>query len=558
MNFRTTLLLLVLVIAAGIVLFFVNKKTPEGGEAGNAQASGNEHKLMDVDSKDVTRIAITNSEGKRTVLEKTGNNWSLVEPVKAGAKDFEVESLLTTLTGLQSRGQVDPSQKTAGGLDHPSFTIELTGKNNAVTKLLVGEKQPFGDTLLVQLNDNKKPDVVNTSLYTSLDKPASTYRKSQLVDVTQDQIKQLSITKGNTTIKAEKKGNDWEIIEPKAMPADSSAMSDLLFGITGLNATEFVTDDASKAAQYRLNAPRLSVWYSTQAPTTQPSATSAPATEPAGVTIRFGDYEDVLKKNIFAEVAHGPIAKVPVSSETTFNKTPLDLRDKNVVNIDPEKVQSITISMNKSATTQPTSRPAEIHEFVIERRKEEAPVLGPNLPIGAAPTTQPAPATRPATTQPSTEIASSQPATQSTTQPAVASSQPATRPAVAASQPATQPASKWLFASGGQGDAEEGQVNALLTSLHPLRVEKYLDKSPTTQPAGAYSLTLRTTDGKEYALHFIDPGAAGKVVGSYEDLSFELDHALTDKLAGDFKTKKPELAPSPTPNFGNAGSPFGR
>src|SRR6266481_5558325 len=135
MNFRTTLLLLVLVVAAGIVVFVTNKKAPEGGE--NAEkTSGAEHKLMDVDSKDVTRIAITNAEGKRTVLEKTGSNWSLVEPVKAGAKDFEVESLLSALTALQSRGQVDPSQKSAGGLDHPSFTIELTGKNAAVTKLL--------------------------------------------------------------------------------------------------------------------------------------------------------------------------------------------------------------------------------------------------------------------------------------------------------------------------------------------------------------------------------------------------------------------------------------
>jgi hypothetical protein len=546
MNFRTTLLLLVLVIAAGVVVFFTNKKAPEGGE--NAEkASGAEHKLMDVDSKDVTRIAITNSEGKRTVLEKSGSNWSLVEPVKAGAKDFEVESLLSTLTGLQSRGQVDPSQKSAAGLDHPTFTIELTGKNNTVTKLLVGEKQPFGDTLLVQLNDNKKPDVVGTSLYATLDKPASTYRKSQLVDVAQDQIKQVSITKGNTTIKAQKKGADWQIVEPKEMPADSAAMSDLLFGITGLNATEFVTDDASKAAQYRLNSPRLTVSYSTQAPSTQPAAT-APTTQPGAITIHFGDYEDVLKKNIFVEVDRGPIAKVPVSSEATFNKTPLDLRDKNIVNIDPQNVQSITIGVNKAATTQPTSRPAEIHEYVIERRKEEAPIIGPVLPAGASASTQPAPTTQAATTQPSTQVATTEPTTQ-----------PATQPAIAASQPATQPASKWLFASGGQGDAEEGQVDALLTSLHPLRVEKYLEKAPTTQPTATYTLAIRTIDGKQYSFHFTDPGAAGKISGGYDDLAFEIDRALIDKLTGDFKTKKPEFSPSPTPNFGGAGGmPFGQ
>jgi hypothetical protein len=160
------------------------------------------------------------------------------------------------------------------------------------------------------------------------------------------------------------------------------------------------------------------------------------------------------------------------------------------------------------------------------------------------PTTQPASVatTQPATTQPTTQVASTQPTTQ---------------PLVPVTQPATQPASKWFFASGGQGDAEEGQVAALLTALHPLRVDKYLEIAPTTQPAGSYTLAVHTTDGKDYTFRFTDPGAAGKVVGSYDDLTFEIDRSLLEKLTGDFKTKKPEF--SPTPSFGGAGGmPFGR
>jgi len=146
------------------------------------------------------------------------------------------------------------------------------------------------------------------------------------------------------------------------------------------------------------------------------------------------------------------------------------------------------------------------------------------------------------------------PTTQPTTQPAVASTQPATQPstqpALATTQPATQPASKWLFASGGQGDADEGQVTALLTSLHPLRAEKYLETAPTTQPSGSYNLTIHTIDGADFQLHFADPGNNGKLIGSYNDLTFELDRSLVEKLTGDFKTKKPE---PPAPSFG-AGS----
>ncbi|HEX4795363.1 MAG TPA: DUF4340 domain-containing protein [Humisphaera sp.] len=542
MNFRTTLILLVLVVAAGVAFFFTNRKASEDQ---TAQATGNEQKLLNVDSKDVSRLVITNADGKRTVLEKTGTNWSLLEPVKAPAKDFEVDALVNDLTGLQSRGQIDPSKKSASGLDHPSFTIELTGKNAAVTRLLIGDKPTLGDTLVVQLNNNKQLDVVAATIYKTLDKPASSYRKPQLVDVSQDQIRQLAITRGKSTIKLEKKGSEWQIVEPKAMPGDTSAINDLLFGITGLNATEFVTDDAAKAANFGLTRPRLTVTYSTAAPSTQP--TTAPTSQPTGgVTIRFGDYEDVLNKILYAEVDQGPIAKVAATSEETFNKTPLDLRDKNIVSIDPQAVQRFTIQVNKPATTQPTTMPASMHEYAIERRKVEPAVLGPMLPPNVAPATQPA-STQSASTQTApTQVASTQ----------TASTEPTTQP-VAASQPATQPTSKWMFASGGQGDAEEGQVDALLAALHPLHVDKYLESpTPTTQPAGNYLLTIHLSDGKEYAFTFTDPGNNGKLIGHLDDLVFEADRSLIEKFDGDFKTKK---APAPTPSFGmpGGGSPFG-
>src|SRR5580765_5819047 len=99
MNFRTTLILLILVVAAGVAFFFTNRKASDDQ---TAQTTGSEHKLLNVDSKDVSRVVIANADGKRTVLEKTGANWKLVEPVKAAAKDFEVDSLVNELTGLQS------------------------------------------------------------------------------------------------------------------------------------------------------------------------------------------------------------------------------------------------------------------------------------------------------------------------------------------------------------------------------------------------------------------------------------------------------------------------
>ncbi|HZK82700.1 MAG TPA: DUF4340 domain-containing protein [Humisphaera sp.] len=545
MNFRTTLFLLVLVAAVGGAVYYTSNR-PEKPKNTDAAA---EHKLLDVEQADVTKVAFTNSDDKHFVLEKSGADWKLVEPVKAPAKSYEVDELVRGLVGLQSRGQVDSAKKASGGLDHPTFTVELTGKGDKVTKLAFGDKSMVGDRLYVQVNANDKADVVGNDIYSKLDKPASAYRDTKLVTASTDQIKQLAITNAGKTIKLEKKGGAWQITEPSQMPAETSEVSNLLFGITGLNATEFV-DAPGKPSKYSLNHPRVAIWFSASAPTTMP-ATTQPVTAsemPGGETIRFGAYTDILKKNVFASVNGSEVAIVAATAEKTFDKTPLDLRNKEILSVDPEKVSGFTLEINRPATTQPTTRPAELREFTIERRKVAAPVLGPVLPTGAA-----APTTRPTTT-PTKSVATTQP------------SSPTTKPSIgAATAPNTQPAGPWFFASGGEGDAEEGQVKALLDSFHPLKVEKYVESAATTQPAGTFMLTIHTiaanagVGGEEFVIRFTDKTGESHLIGTYKDLAFEVDRSLMDKLTGDFKTKKPAAA-TPPPSFsphGPGGSPFG-
>ena len=167
-------------------------------------------RLVDFDSGDVTKVAITNSDDKHIVLQKTGSDWKMVEPVAARAKSFEVDDLIRALVGLKSRGQVDASKKTSGELDHPSVVVELTTKSKT-TKLSFGENSALGDSLYVLVDDAAKPDIVSNSIYATLDKPASNYRDMRLINTPSGDIKQLAITQKGKTIRLEKTGENWEI-----------------------------------------------------------------------------------------------------------------------------------------------------------------------------------------------------------------------------------------------------------------------------------------------------------------------------------------------------------
>lgn len=502
MNFKTTIFLLVLLAAVGV--YFGVEHFVGGNKAGET-ASADNTKLIPAKSEDVSKVSITGADGKHLTLVKSGADWRMTEPMDAKADTFAVADLLRQLTSLQSRGQLKPDQKASVGLDKPKFVVELTA-DGKTTKLAVGDENKIGDSLYVLVNDQQDPQIVATAVYDQLNKQPTDYRSKKLTDLAFGQtndIKELSITQNGKTMRLEKQGSDWQIVEPKKMPADGAAVSSVLSAIADLNASDFVSSPSAPAS-YGLAKPTLTVAYSTNAPTTTP-ATSKPT---RGHEIAFGRFATIEQNAVFASVDGGPVATVTTSSEDSFKKTALDLRDKKVVDIDPAHVTGFTLSINRSATTQPTTKPAEQVEYTIARRKEPR-TLGPTLPA--------------ATTEP-------------TTKPGVASTQPATQPAVAG----TQPASKWVIESGGSGDANDADVDALLTALHPLQATKFLESAPTTQPAGRYTLTVHVGPAnghgpEDYTLKFTNPGTTGEVVGSYDDLTFEVERSIVDKLDAKMK-----------------------
>src|SRR5262245_15827074 len=119
MNFKTTVILLVLLAAVGVVLLVTRDVNPK-------YETPVEQKLLDITSSDVTRVSFTSDDGKKTTLEKSDGKWRLADPVKAPAEEMAASGLVDALVALKSRGQVDTGPAT--GLDAPKFKVELATK----------------------------------------------------------------------------------------------------------------------------------------------------------------------------------------------------------------------------------------------------------------------------------------------------------------------------------------------------------------------------------------------------------------------------------------------
>src|SRR3954462_13266396 len=102
MNFKTTIALIVCLLAVGLIVFFTRNST-------NEPKPFTPSKYIDIPSADVQKLNITPKDDKAVVLERQGANWRMLQPVQALADNDAVETLVGALTSLESTGQSDAS-----------------------------------------------------------------------------------------------------------------------------------------------------------------------------------------------------------------------------------------------------------------------------------------------------------------------------------------------------------------------------------------------------------------------------------------------------------------
>lgn len=493
MNFKTTLILLFALVVVGSVVVFRGK--PDDAPPSTLAGS---RKVLPIESADVSEITVTaaDSGDVLSLAKGDGGEWRLTKPVTATAERFAVDDLVRDVVALESTGQVEAGPET--GVTTPRYTIAVVAKGKAY-ELKVGQQSAVGEKLYVKAADQGKADVVaGAQLLTQLAKPVKEYRKLQLAGESVDAFQNVTLTQNGQTIALAKANGKWDVIAPTTMPADTAAVNELLYGITGLRAEEFVAEGNDSGA---IGQPRLSISYVTGEAA---DASTRPTTRPSK-TIVVGRYADISKKSLLATSSTlGAVVKIPATVIETFNKKPLDLRDKQVLAIDGAKVSTIELSSDLAATTQPTTRPAAKNAVTLTLRPPAPPTpAGPPTPASA-------PATGPATTQ------------------------AATAPA------ATQPLSKWL---AGDATANDAAVDAVLNAFASLKAEKFVEGVPlVAQPVAAYTLVLTVPPagpsmGEKHEIKVVDLGGDGNVFGTYNGLSFELPRSVLTTLAGDLVGK---------------------
>jgi hypothetical protein len=148
--------------------------------------------------------------------------------------------------------------------------------------------------------------------------------------VESDKIERVTVKsdKGERTT-VEKKSDKWQETQPAAVPADAGELSGITSNLASVEVQRVVDEQATDFKQYGLDPPRIEVAFKAGA---QDRRLLIGQKTPAGT-------------DLYAKLPEKPrVFLISSYLESTFNKSPFDLRDKSIMKVDADKIDTVEIA----------------------------------------------------------------------------------------------------------------------------------------------------------------------------------------------------------------------
>jgi hypothetical protein len=333
MRSRTTLILVVVALVIGGLVALDHYKGTS-----TDQAATKRKRLLDFQAKEVTglKIELTNQV---VVLEKTGDQWEIKEPLNVRANASAVNSILDELELVErlrsiSEKELHGADFAEFGLDHPRARATLQTRKGPVT-LLVGGETPTKDALYAQVQGHKNVLVAPKSIYERLDRPLGDLRHRVVMDLQPAAATRLEIKSADRVIELARPAATtnveprWVLTRPLAARADPRKVSELLTDLSDLRVVDFESEDPKDLHTYGLHEPdrEVTVW-----------------TGESGKTLLLGRTPPNDTSKVYAKLKSADtIFTVPAFITPRLAVQANDLRDAHVLTFAADEVHEIDL-----------------------------------------------------------------------------------------------------------------------------------------------------------------------------------------------------------------------
>src|SRR5438874_7907708 len=312
-----------------------------------------DRKLTDIIATQVTRHSLKTAAGEME-LQKQGDHWQIVKPLRARADDQKVNDLIAQITNSRIAQFVadDAGDLHPYGLAEPRGTVTIfTGDKSAGSGpgqilQIGGVPEKEKDQVYVRFAPRKFVYTLPNKIESILSTKPNDLRDRHLVRFDQNQLDRITIDAPgkNKTVLARKDQN-WTIVNRNNRAANAAEARRLIDLLSGELVTSFVADVASDLPKYGLDKPQLTVTLSAFASENTAETTAG---EHPLATIAFGKIDG---ENIFARVGEEPfVVAVRRSTPDNIFADSLQWQDRALLTFKSEEIHKLSLFTDREQT----------------------------------------------------------------------------------------------------------------------------------------------------------------------------------------------------------------
>jgi hypothetical protein len=236
-----------LAVLSGLV-WWSNKK-----QAATKPAPDTSTKILSIPDDQFQDIRIKTLANLTIDLSRQDNKWTMTQPKPLAADQDAVSSMISTLSSLNADKTVEDKAADLHpyGLDIPTLEVTITKKDGKTAELLIGNATLDSAGYYAKLASDSHVYTIASFAKTNLDKTPEFLRDKRLLTFDPDKLTRVELQSKGQTVEFGKNGqNEWQIVKPRPLRADSSQVSGLVDKLRDakLDNTETAEDAVKKFA----------------------------------------------------------------------------------------------------------------------------------------------------------------------------------------------------------------------------------------------------------------------------------------------------------------------
>lgn len=240
------LIAVVLLAVLGGLVWWSNRKEAAKASKGTDSATT---KILTIPEDQFQEIRIKKLTGEVNHLSRESGKWRMTEPKPLPADQDAVSSMVTSLASLNADKVIEEKADDLKpyGLTDPTLTVTIKRKDGKSDELLIGDDTPTGSGAYAKLPNDPRVFTIASFTKSSLDKRPDDLRDKRLLSFDQDKLTRVELqAKGSAVEFGKDAQNEWQIVKPRPLRADSSAVNGMVDKLRDAKMDLTATEDATK------------------------------------------------------------------------------------------------------------------------------------------------------------------------------------------------------------------------------------------------------------------------------------------------------------------------